>query len=101
MGPLDNIPGVGDYFHLSLSLSNDSLTVMYPDSTVRLARFHPKDAVDWLGGEDIPSTATGVGLDGTNCPRTGTISVDFVELDTLPYGGERARDKGSHRLVVE
>ena len=76
----DDIPGVGDYYDLALSVSNDTLTVMYND-TVRIARFHPKDDGDgWPGNGDVPATATGVALGGSNCFGEGTVRADFVEI---------------------
>ena len=76
----DDIPGVGDYYDLAMSVSNDTLTVMYND-TVRIARFHPKDDGDgWPGNGDVPTTATGVALGGSNCFGVGTVRVDFVEM---------------------
>ena len=79
----DDIPGVGDYFDLALSVANDTLAVMYTD-TVQLARFHPKDdGDDWPGDGDVPATATGVALGGSNCFGTGTILVDFADIDKI------------------
>jgi len=79
----DDIPGVGDYYDLALSVSNDTLTVMYND-TVRVARFHPKDdGDDWPGNGDVPATATGVALGGSNCFGEGTVWVDFVEINKI------------------
>ena len=76
----DDIPGVGDYYDLALSVSNDTLTVMYND-TVRIARFHPKDdGDDWPGNGDVPAAATGVALGGSNCFGEGTVRVDFAEI---------------------
>ena len=76
----DDIPGVGDYYDLALSVSNDTLTVMYND-TVRIARFHPKDdGDDWPGNGDVPASATGVALGGSNCFGEGTVRVDFAEI---------------------
>ncbi len=76
----DDIPGVGDFFDLALSMSNDTLTVMYND-TVQIARFHPKDdGDDWPGNGNVPAAATGVALGGSNCFGVGTVSVDFVEI---------------------
>jgi len=76
----DDIPGVGDYYDLALSVSNDTLTAMYND-TVRIARFHPKDdGDDWPGNGDVPATATGVALGGSNCFGVGTVRADFVEI---------------------
>ena len=76
----DDIPGVGDYYDLALSMSSDTLTVMYND-TVRIARFHPKDdGDDWPGDGDVPDGATGVALGGSNCFGLGTVYVDFVEI---------------------
>ncbi len=79
----DDIPGVGDYYDLALSVSNDTLTVMYND-TVRIARFHPKDeGDDWPGNGDVPATATGVALGGSNCFGVGTVRVDFAEIKEI------------------
>lgn len=79
----DDIPGVGDYFDLALSVADDTLAVMYTD-TVQLARFHPKDdGDDWPGDGDVPATATGVALGGSNCFGTGTILVDFADIDKI------------------
>ncbi len=76
----EDIPGVGDYYDLALSMSNDTLTVMYND-TIRIARFHPQDEGDgWPGNGDVPATATGVALGGSNCFGEGTVRVNFVEL---------------------
>ena len=64
-------------------MSNDTLTVMYNDS-VRIARFHPKDDGDgWPGNGDVPATATGVALGGSNCFGVGTVRVDFAELKKI------------------
>ena len=76
----DDIPGVGDYYDLALSVSNDTLTVMY-DDTVQIARFHPKDdGDDWPGNGNVPTTATGVALGGSNCFGVGTVWADFAEI---------------------
>lgn len=76
----DDIPGVGDYYDLALSVLNDTLTVMYND-TVEIARFHPKDdGDDWPGNGNVPTTATGVALGGSNCFGEGTVWVDFVGI---------------------
>ena len=79
----DDIPGVGDYYDLALSVSNDTLTVMY-DDTVQIARFHPKDdGDDWPGNGDVPTTATGVALGGSNCFGEGTVWADFAEIKEI------------------
>ena len=79
----DDIPGVGDYYHLALSVSNDTLTVMY-DDTVRIARFHPKDdGDDWPGNGTVPTAATGVALGGSNCFGVGTVWADFAEIKKI------------------
>lgn len=79
----DDIPGVGDYYGLALSMSSDTLTVMYND-TVRIARFHPKDdGDDWPGNGDVPAAATGVALGGSNCFGVGTVRADFVEISEI------------------
>ena len=79
----DDIPGVGDYYGLALSMSADTLTVMYND-TVRIARFHPKDdGDDWPGNGDVPAAATGVALGGSNCFGVGTVWADFVEISEI------------------
>ena len=76
----DDPPGVGDYYDLALSVSNDTLTVMY-DDTVQIAQFHPKDdGDDWPGDGDMPATATGVALGGSNCFGVGTVWVDFADI---------------------
>ncbi|MDE2764038.1 MAG: hypothetical protein OXK74_14850 [Gemmatimonadota bacterium] len=79
----DDIPGVGDYYDLALSVSSDTLTVMY-NETVQIARFHPKDDGDgWPGNGDVPVAATGVALGGSNCFGEGTIWADFVEINEI------------------
>ena len=81
----DDIPRVGDYYDLALSMSNDTLTVMYND-TVQIARFHPKDdGDDWPGNGDVPATATGVALGGSNCFGVGTVWADFVEIKEIGH----------------
>ena len=76
----DDPPYPGDYIKLTMSLVNDTMTVIANDST-ELASFDPQEQTDWPDSDvPPPARATGVWLGAGSCYSAGTVIFEWVEI---------------------
>lgn len=76
----DDPPHEGDYINITMSLVNDTMTLIANDSTT-LASFDPHEQEGWPDEDDPPPPgATGIWLGAGNCYSNGATIFDWVEI---------------------